>query len=334
MKRIGFFLCAVLVPMIVCAEASGSGFSDLPQNSPFFVPVSYLQQQGMVGGYDDSTFRPETFINRAEALAIILHAVGGIAEPAPAVAAQTPTPPADSNPAKFFRDVQKNNWFYSVVKIGHEKGIVSGESAVGGGAGADIGAEGKYFRPGRTVTLAETLRMLFKTANVSWESFGSVSLDILPAGIPHDAWYAPDIAYALFESLLIQQEDGSIFSADQKLTRGQFATLMYRFLKHRSVASNFGYASWYADGASKVQLSQNVEFADRYLTAAHKTLPMGSLLRVTNMDNGKYVDVVINDRGPFVRGRLVDLSKSAFAQLASPGAGVILVEVRPISFDK
>jgi rare lipoprotein A len=64
------------------------------------------------------------------------------------------------------------------------------------------------------------------------------------------------------------------------------------------------------------------------LTAAHKTLPFGTRVRVTNLDNGKAVTVRINDRGPFVKGRVIDLSLAAAKKVDMVRAGVANVEVR------
>jgi len=63
------------------------------------------------------------------------------------------------------------------------------------------------------------------------------------------------------------------------------------------------------------------------LTAAHRTLPMGTVVKVTNLSNGKSVIVTIADRGPFVGGRIIDLSSDAFAQIASLGSGVANVKI-------
>lgn len=59
------------------------------------------------------------------------------------------------------------------------------------------------------------------------------------------------------------------------------------------------------------------------LTAAHKTLPFGTKLKVTNLDNGNSVIVTINDRGPYKRGRVIDLSRQAFRQLDSEKRGIL-----------
>ena len=70
-------------------------------------------------------------------------------------------------------------------------------------------------------------------------------------------------------------------------------------------------ASWYGPGFHK-RLTANGERYDMYaLTAAHKELPFGSVVKVTNLDNNKSVIVKINDRGPYIGGRGIDLSKAA-----------------------
>lgn len=65
----------------------------------------------------------------------------------------------------------------------------------------------------------------------------------------------------------------------------------------------------------------------RTYTAAHKTLPFGTVVRVINTANSKSVDVKINDRGPFVRGRVIDLSQKAFEQIGSTNQGVVPVRI-------
>lgn len=65
-------------------------------------------------------------------------------------------------------------------------------------------------------------------------------------------------------------------------------------------------------------------------TAAHKTLPFGAKVKVTNIKNGKSVVVKINDRGPFVKGRIIDLTRSAFSRIGDTGSGVIHVKIEVI----
>ncbi len=89
-----------------------------------------------------------------------------------------------------------------------------------------------------------------------------------------------------------------------------------------------GMASWYGPGFNGKRTASGERFRQGQLTAAHKTLPFGTIVRVTNLQNTRSVDVRINDRGPFVRGRIIDLSKGAARQLRMIGTGVVPVEVR------
>ena len=92
-----------------------------------------------------------------------------------------------------------------------------------------------------------------------------------------------------------------------------------------------GYASWYA-GKFQGRITASGEVFDtNLLTAAHKTLPFGTIVRVTNTNNGRHVDVRINDRGPFVEGRIIDLSRSAAETLKMTGSGIAPVVIQVLS---
>jgi rare lipoprotein A len=88
-----------------------------------------------------------------------------------------------------------------------------------------------------------------------------------------------------------------------------------------------GKASFYADEHTSEKTASGELYNPELKTAAHRTIPLGSKIRVTNVDNGKSVDVTVNDRGPFVKGRIVDLSKSAFSSIGSLSSGVISVQL-------
>jgi rare lipoprotein A len=88
-----------------------------------------------------------------------------------------------------------------------------------------------------------------------------------------------------------------------------------------------GYASWYG-GKFQGRLTASGEVFDtNELTAAHRTLPFGSIVRVTNHHNGNEVIVRINDRGPFVDGRVIDLSRAAADILGITAAGIAPVSL-------
>lgn len=88
-----------------------------------------------------------------------------------------------------------------------------------------------------------------------------------------------------------------------------------------------GLASWYGDEFHGRPTASGEIFDMHRPSAAHRTLPFGTVVRVTNLDNGRTIDVRINDRGPFVRGRILDLSKAAAARLDMVRAGVARVEL-------
>jgi rare lipoprotein A len=87
-----------------------------------------------------------------------------------------------------------------------------------------------------------------------------------------------------------------------------------------------GTASWYSD-RDGLHTASGERFDDRQLTAAHRHLPFGTIVRVTNEQNGRSVDVRINDRGPWTGGRVIDLSSAAADVLDMKRAGVVPVDI-------
>lgn len=94
-----------------------------------------------------------------------------------------------------------------------------------------------------------------------------------------------------------------------------------------------GTASHYGigDGYHGLRTASGARFNAYALTAAHPSLPMGTKLRVKNRDNGRSVVVTINDRGPYIGGRILDLSYGSFAQIASPSQGVANICIARLS---
>ena len=89
-------------------------------------------------------------------------------------------------------------------------------------------------------------------------------------------------------------------------------------------SSLVGMASYYWQGQ---RVASGGMFNPNALTAAHKTLPFGTKVLVTNKTNGRSVTVTINDRGPYIRGRIIDLSKAAASEIGMLGSGVAPVSV-------
>jgi rare lipoprotein A len=94
-----------------------------------------------------------------------------------------------------------------------------------------------------------------------------------------------------------------------------------------------GLASWYGvEEAGRATASGELMDPERF-TAAHRSLPFGSLVRVTDLETRRHVDVVINDRGPFVRGRIIDLSFAAAREIDLVNRGVARVRIQVVGLD-
>ena len=89
-----------------------------------------------------------------------------------------------------------------------------------------------------------------------------------------------------------------------------------------------GKASFYADKYDGRKTSSGATFSQNKLTAAHNTLPFGTKVKVKNISNNKTVKVIINDRGPYTAGRIIDLSKRGAEEIDMVKQGVAVVEIK------
>jgi rare lipoprotein A len=96
-------------------------------------------------------------------------------------------------------------------------------------------------------------------------------------------------------------------------------------------AAEVGVASWYGHPYHGRRTSNGEVYDMDQMTAAHLSLPFGTLVRVTNLDNGRGTEVRINDRGPFINGRIIDLSRAAARQISMIGPGTAKVRVEVIA---
>ena len=115
------------------------------------------------------------------------------------------------------------------------------------------------------------------------------------------------------DTYLERRENGLVVSHKKVGSEVVKAAIPQIIIRGTRVLIDSGIASWYGGVGA--------------LTAAHRTLPLGTVVRVTNTDSGASVVVTIRDRGPFVAGRVIDLSKDAFAAIASIGSGVAHIRI-------
>ena len=98
--------------------------------------------------------------------------------------------------------------------------------------------------------------------------------------------------------------------------------------------SQYGLASWYGEAFHLRETASGEPFDMNDLTAAHRYLPLNTVVRVTNLRNGKSVLVRINDRGPYVRGRMIDLSSYAAKRLGMRNSGLAPVRIDVFDLDR
>ena len=183
------------------------------------------------------------------------------------------------------------------------------------------------FHPEQTINVAESLKIALKQEGKTIPPAPETNpySDVSP-----DDWYAPYAAAAKERTLILESRSEEALFPSKNMNRGNFAELLYRLIMS-SKGSKFARATWYADSLAQMSTASRELYIPTNLTAAHKTLPFNTKLLVTNLANGKSVEVRVNDRGPYATGVDLDLSRSAFEAIASAGAGIINVEFKEIT---
>src|SRR3954467_13386093 len=115
----------------------------------------------------------------------------------------------------------------------------------------------------------------------------------------------------------------SIFASKQlPMKKFLYLFCLNLFVAHAWAQVQTGKASFYADKFEGTHTASGEKYKHNKLTAAHKSLPFGTKVRLTNLANNQTVEVVINDRGPYVEDRIVDVSKAAAEQLGFVNQGL------------
>ena len=111
---------------------------------------------------------------------------------------------------------------------------------------------------------------------------------------------------------------------------GKVIKVSYSPTSAKTTFLNSGVASYYGPGFHGRRTANGETFNMHAMTAAHRTLPFGTKLKVTNLANGKSTIVRVNDRGPYVGGRIIDLSVAAAQQIGSTSSGVARVNLEVV----
>lgn len=292
MKQFVRFLVLYLVfSMHAFADAEEFLYPDVAWNHTHADAIQYAKELGFATGNDDGSFSPEENINRAEALDMILSAFNISIE--------------SEGLLSSYIDVPAEAWYANGIIKATELGFVKGY---------DNGS----FAPGQEITLAEALKIIFLASGTSIETSEDT------------AWYQSYIDYALnhgYIDIVAAQNPCS------SLSRADLVEILWRFksgLFTEMTYIEYGQATYYHNSFEGSPTASGEPFKQGSFTAAHKTLPFGTVVRVTNVYTQLSVDVVINDRGPYANGKIIDLSTAAFSQIGSLSSGVISVKIEII----
>ncbi len=278
-------------------------FSDVNAGDDHYIAIKFLKDRHIIDGYSDGTFQPLKEINRAEALKIILGTIN-----------KTPEKDILTNVSLTFSDVDPSAWYAPYIKKGLQNQIIGGYP------------DGT-FQPDQTINRVESLKMVLLEENHELP----VTIDTAPySDVPADTWFAPYAQVSKDRGLILEDRAAGALNPDEPMNRGDFAELIYRLLESTN-GYKFGRATYYADSLAGYGTASGDPYNPMIYTVAHKTLPMGTLLKVTNLANGQSVEVKVNDRGPYATGVELDLSKSAFAAIADPSTGIIVTQFQIIS---
>ncbi|MDM1522669.1 septal ring lytic transglycosylase RlpA family protein [Empedobacter sp. 225-1] len=163
----------------------------------------------------------------------------------------------------------------------------------------------------KSITAFIAMLMIFPIANADGKIFKESGINeaiIVPAS---EKRFSND-----FDNDTIKQDTLSI--EDEKLV-GELIESSARKI-------STGVVSWYGDKFHGRKTASGEKYDKHELTAAHKSLPFGTKVKVTNIRNGKSVVVEINDRGPYAKSRVLDLSQAAFSEIGHTNTGVMKVE--------
>lgn len=293
----GLIISLALIIPAHAEDETTSPFPDVEEGTKYYDAITYLYENGIISGYEDGTFQPDREVNRVEALKILLLSAGIESE---------------ASEESIFTDVVGTEWYYKYLAESVKRNIVSGY---------DDGT----FKPDQEVNLVETLKMIVNT-NQLIATMPSSGEDFF-VDAEFDVWYSGYLNFAKENGLIYGDADGYIYP-DKNVTRAELSYIIYRY-KNESVFSGevgFGTATYYADMFEGLTTANGEKFDQNKLTAAHRTLPFDTILRVTNLANGETIEVRVNDRGPYAGGHILDLSKVAFQSIGYLSSGVMNIE--------
>ncbi|MBI5152548.1 septal ring lytic transglycosylase RlpA family protein [Candidatus Peregrinibacteria bacterium] len=311
---IGFIFLASQIFFAPAVNAEGEFFKDVPKGSDYFTAIQYLKKADLLDKNGD-LFDTGKEMSRAEAVYYILKIILGYAP--------------ESNmklTLKPFLDVPAESILAPYIKTAVELKIINGY-------------ENKKFLPHKRILLAEAIKMVLETEKLINNSIvfsapaeesaapeisTAAPAENIFADVPANVWFAPYAKLAR-EKRIIKFGKSDEMEPSEIVTKGYLMEILYRLIRSRE-GINFGIASYYHKTLEGGHTSSGESFSNKNFTAAHRKLPFGTRVRVTNLRNSKTVEVVINDRGPYAKNFTLDLSQAAFSSIAPLSNGIIPIE--------
>jgi rare lipoprotein A (peptidoglycan hydrolase) len=289
-------------------------FNDLRIGSEYYVGIKYLKDLNLIHGYPDGSFKAKQPINRAEALKVLVGAIklnqfSNTERPIVNLQSTQEIEYKDCS----FPDIDKDAWYYEYICAAYNNQIITGYP------------DGT-FKPEQTINKVEALKIAILQSGLSTATPSAENFD----DVKTTDWYNDYARLANHKGMIVEDREGMLNAGDL-MTRGEFVMMIYRTLRAFQNNSEFGRATFYGGRFDGKTSASGEIFLSTEMTAAHKTLPFGTIVRVTNLSNGKQVDVRINDRGPYVNGTIIDLSSAAFEKVSSLSTGIFHSEVEIIS---
>lgn len=293
------------------AKADGEFFKDVQEGSDYFTAIQYLKKADLLDENGD-LFDTGKEMSRAETVYYILKIILGYAPEKNTGLTEKP-----------FLDVPATSALAPYIKTAVELKIINGY-------------ENKKFMPHKRATLAEVIKMALETEKLINNSIvffaqaeeSAAEAENIFADVKADVWFAPYAKLAK-EKRIVKFGKSDEMEPAEIVTKGYLMEILYRLIRLRE-GINFGIASYYHKTLEGGHTSSGESFSNKNFTAAHRKLSFGTHLKVTNLRNGKSVEVTVNDRGPYTKNFTLDLSQAAFSVIAPLSNGIIPIEYKII----
>jgi len=341
---ISVFCFGIMIPVPTNAEDINSFFEDVSEDVEYYDAVKYMFDEEIIHGKDDGLFHPEDGISRVEALKIIFETRKVYIE--------------EASDSESFPDIKKGKWYTDYVYTAKRNQTISGDEH------GNFNPDYRITRAESCKIILGTYNIKLKHIHESYAGiveYDDVEQDSWYAPCigfmtlhsffnPEGKTFNPDqyitrAEFAEFAYNINQyyKSGGLHRSKPYKEIENRHKTLgtssgeeITKAINNIEIPDEYidemdiltkGIASYYGDEFNGRGTASGATFDNSKMMAAHPFLPFNSRVRVTNTENGKSVDVDVLDCGPFVKGRIIDLSKSAFETIGHPGSGLLDVEI-------